>query len=259
MGASGVKLFDDDVAADVRSLFRELLQRGKTGAEATAFLVNDSHDMIGLEEEGVFWMALAAVQWEFGMLESSVLARALQVIDDRSDLKRWVDDSTLLRQRENALERLRKRLTSPQPKPKAVRLKKGPPNCPWREGDVFAYKLLSGKFVLMRVISVKRFGLDEQPLCELLDWLGAHIPDRATVAMLPIRRNKRYPSESAFHFPLRNKYLSRCKSLGFQLAPVFLDDGSYSLPLNFDKLELELDEHFGLSAKSLSTQSQTKD
>src|SRR2546423_1763192 len=47
MSASGVKLFDDDLAADVRDLFRELLQRGETGSEATPKLIQAFHSVIG--------------------------------------------------------------------------------------------------------------------------------------------------------------------------------------------------------------------
>jgi hypothetical protein len=62
MSASGVRLFDDDLAADVRDLFREYLKQGESGSQATRMLVDGFEEVIGTEEEGVFWLALAYVQ-----------------------------------------------------------------------------------------------------------------------------------------------------------------------------------------------------
>ena len=86
MGASSAKLFDDDLAADIRELFQELLQRGETAASATQALLQNFDDIIDTEEETVFWLALAAVQWEYASLQPNVRNRALKIIANGTDL-----------------------------------------------------------------------------------------------------------------------------------------------------------------------------
>jgi hypothetical protein len=173
MSASGVKLYDDDLAADVRDLFRELLQRGKTGPEATAKLIEEFHEVIGTHEDSVFWLALAAVQWEYGLLQRQLLDRALRIIEDGSDLTRWADNVRLQVERQKVLVSLAKRLKSPNSKPKTIRSKKQPPpSCDWDKGDVLAFQLQSGRFILLRVVVVHRTWVQELAVCELLDWVG---------------------------------------------------------------------------------------
>ena len=258
MGASGVKLLDDDLAADVRDLFREQLRRGASGRTATNELINLFDDVVGTEEESVFWLALAFVQWEHGLLQQRILKRAVNVIDNGTDLQRWAHDPKLQHERGKVLERLRRKLKSPQTKPKTVRPRKRlAPKCEWQSGDVFSYQLPLGNFLLMRVIEVLDNGGDDMPLCELLDWVGEDVPQESDIVNLPIRRNKRYPSESSFCFPMLKKYLARCRTLGIRTATVLRHDHGYVLPLDFRKLSEDLQEEFGMSVDAFEPQCET--
>jgi hypothetical protein len=157
MSASGPKLFDDDLACDVRELFAELLRRGKPCPEATAALVRDFDEVFGTQEEPVFWLALAAAQWEYGMLQQRLLKRVLRLIEPGVDLERWPDDARLLSQRRKALASLAERLQRPKSKPRHVyRRKRSPPHFPWERGDILAYQLPSGHFLLLRVVAMDR-------------------------------------------------------------------------------------------------------
>lgn len=256
MGASGVRLLDDDLAADVRELFRERLQRGTSGTTASKELISQFEEVIGTDEESVFWLALAYVQWEYGLLQKRILKKAQKVIDSGSDLKRWADVPKLQRQRARVLDRLRHHLASPNPRPKAVCPRKRlPRKCEWQSGDVFAFHMPSAHVLLLRVIAVPDNVGDDLPVCELLDWVGANIPNEDVIINLPIRRNKRYPSESAFTFPMLKKYLARCQSLGIRTPTVLKDDGGYVLPIDFKELPQALKEHFGMSVDAFEPQS----
>lgn len=249
MSASGAKLFDDDLACDVRDLFRELLGRGKTVAKASATLMDNFHDVLGTQEECVFWLALAAVQWEYGMLQPQLLKRALSIVDSGADLERWLDNARLLDERRKVLAFLTERLASPNRKPKRVdRKKRHPLHLEWECGDVIAYQLPSMRFILLRVVAVERNWLQELPTCELLDWNGREIPEPDAIAKLLIRRNKRYPSESTFHFPMLKKHFSRCRSLHLRLPPIMRGD-EWAIPLNFSDLPASLEEYFGMSVE----------
>ena len=258
MGASSAKLFDDDLAADIRELFQELLQRGETAASATQALLQNFDDIIDTEEETVFWLALAAVQWEYASLQPNVRNRALKIIANGTDLAHWPNNSELQRQRKKILAKLAERLQVPNSKPKQIRLrKKLPLKCDWKAGEVIAYQLASKQYILLRIISVLQSLCEESPTCELLDWLGTELPIPETIALLPIRRNKRYPSESMFSFPLLKKHLSRCRSLNLHLTPTLKDAYDYKVPLNFNDLPAELAEYFGISVENYQPQSAT--
>ena len=247
MGASGVKLFDDDLACNVRDDFHGQLQLGKTGDEATAILTKDYEDVLGTENEGVFWLALAAVQWQYGLLQPRLLERVLAIIESGSDLIRWKDDLKLLAARQKELARFATRLKSPNSSPKQIRRKtRGPVQFEWDRGDVFSYRLPSGEYLLFRVVAVERNDFQIHPTCELLDWIGTEIPNPNAIIQLPIRRNKRYASESSFSFPVLKKHLSRCRSLNLRLEPTMQGTG-WILPLNFNSLSAELNEHFGMT------------
>ena len=60
MASWGSKLYQDDVAEDVRDYYKHQLKRGKTNEEVTKELIEDNEDIISDEDEApVFWFALA--------------------------------------------------------------------------------------------------------------------------------------------------------------------------------------------------------
>jgi len=63
MGAWGVAIFSDDLAADIRSDFRELIGDGLTPSEATDLLKAEyASSLFDPHEMPVFWIALALTQ-----------------------------------------------------------------------------------------------------------------------------------------------------------------------------------------------------
>ena len=144
MGSWGAKLYQDDVAEDVRSQFKDLLHRGKTTEEITKQMIDEYSDEILDPDDGpIFWFALADTQWNLGRLMPDVREQALDLLDKGGDLARWRDeDLKLAVVRENALKELQQKLNSPQPPEKKIspyRLY----SCKWEIGDVFAYQFNS--------------------------------------------------------------------------------------------------------------------
>jgi hypothetical protein len=124
MGTWSAAIFADDVACDVRDQYLALIAEGLDGAEASHRLESEWGDVDSDPDEGpVFWIALAAVQWEYGRLEPHVAKRALAIIDGGVDLQRWEGGSSAARRR-SVLQTLRRKLMSPQPKPKRPRVRK---------------------------------------------------------------------------------------------------------------------------------------
>lgn len=220
MGAWGVALFSDDLAADVRDDFRVLIGDGLSAAEATAALRAEyASSLEDPVEAPVFWLALAVAQWKLGRLEAETLAQALQVIEDGSDLARW--DAPKDRQRRaSVLEKTRAELLSPQPRAKKVPRTIREAN-DWDVGEMIGFRLLSGNWTLLRVIGHHIDKGGRFAICELLDWQGTEFPTPEAAAQLPIRQEPVPDGLKQFLFqqPRGKADPSRVVRLGWSTPP----------------------------------------
>ncbi|WBW97425.1 hypothetical protein [Oceanirhabdus sp. W0125-5] len=146
MGIWGPKLYQDDIAEDVRYEYKDQLKRGKTNEEVTEELINSNEEIILDEDEApVFWFALADTQWNLGRLLPHVKEKAIEYLDDGSNLNKWKREGGSEKEyktREKVLRELKEKLLSPMPEEKKIsqyRLYK----CQWNVGDIFAYRLES--------------------------------------------------------------------------------------------------------------------
>jgi hypothetical protein len=191
MGAWGAAIFSDDTAADVRDAYRALLTEGYSGPKATALLLRDWRETLAEEDDApIFWLALAATQWQCGRLEARVKAKALRIIHQGSSLARWAEgDPMSLKRRQAALEKLGRQLHSPQPSPKEFRKRREPAG-DWRVGEVLAYRLRSGRLILLHIVNPGRGNLaGNAPIFAVLDWIGDTHPDEAAIQTLPLKNH----------------------------------------------------------------------
>jgi len=144
MGTWGSKLYQDDLAEDIRDYYKEQLRRGKKGEEITQELLAQYQSSISDSEDApIFWFALADTQWELGRLENEVKENALKHIFIGDNLKRWkIENPKMSKVREQIIEELRQKLLSPQPPEKKLAQYKIY-RCEWKHGDVYAYRLES--------------------------------------------------------------------------------------------------------------------
>lgn len=187
MGTWGPAIFSDDLAMDIRGQFRDLIAEGMTPQEATAQILAEyetsSEDS---DESPVFWLALAATQWQLGRLQPEVKDRALAMIEAGADVRRWQQENPKLApERLAAVHALRDRLLSPQPAPRKL-AKPFHNRTDWRPGDAIAYRLVSGRWCVLRVLHVEEDGPAQTPVVELCDWIGDE-PGRAEIERLPRR------------------------------------------------------------------------
>lgn len=143
MGAWGPKLYQDDIAEEVRDYYKDQLHRGKTGKEITQELMAQNEDIISDPDDApVFWFALADTQWNLGRLENLVKEQALKHIHTRYNLSRWEAKNTKeAKIRAKILEELHQKLLSSQPPEKKISQYKLY-HCEWKVGDVYAYQLV---------------------------------------------------------------------------------------------------------------------
>lgn len=220
MGAWGVAILSDDLAADLRGDFTDLIGDGFSTTDAVEKLIVQYRGAINDSDDGpVFWLALAATQWKLGRLEDRTRQEALRVIDSGADLLRW-DDVSLRKKRATVLARLKDQLFSPPPPPKRVPRRIRSAN-DWVVGEVVGFQLPSGKWTILRVIGHHSDKGGRSAVCELLDWTGTAPPSAELIGGLPIRRGQNAHGTSQFLFqqPRKKNDQSRVARWGIVSKP----------------------------------------
>jgi hypothetical protein len=181
MGVWRTSIFSEDTASDVRGDYRDLVGNGLAGHETSDKILREYYRQ-GESEMGVAWLALAATQRNCGRLEERVKVKALEIIESGSDWKRWTDKA-FERKRGAALSKLREQLLSPQPAiPKPFRSTSA-----WELGELIAYRLISGKWIVLRVTDFSEDKGGVYPQCEILDWIGDAVPAGDQLEGLSVR------------------------------------------------------------------------
>lgn len=137
MGTWGYKLYDNDLFSDIKGDYDTYLHRGKTPQEAVRLLCQDFIPNGG-DEEPLFWVCVADLQWRYGHLEPEIKEKALTGLPSLWDPELWTDPADQAKRKALA-EELRKKLGSPQPPPKKFsryRAKK----TKWKAGEVYSFQ-----------------------------------------------------------------------------------------------------------------------
>jgi hypothetical protein len=187
MGTWGTGLFSDDLAADVGGEFRDLIgERFTAQAALNRLQVKYKSSLRDPDEESVFWLALADTAWRLGRLEDTVLKNALRVIDSGQDLLRW-EDAVDRKKREQVLSKLRTKLQSVPPSPKPVAKPKKSSNN-WQTGELIGFRLLSDRWIVLRVIGHHEDRGGKSAVCELLNWIGESLNSLPPIDQLAIQK-----------------------------------------------------------------------
>lgn len=204
MGAWGTSLYANDAASDLRGDYIHKLRQGKSNQKAVRELMEAYQAILGdMEEEPLFWFALADTQWNYGRLLPEVKRKALFFLEQEQELNRWRESGA--RQTaawEKTRQRLREKLLSPQPPEKKVsryRLYQ----CSWQLGDVYAYRLtggyavetgFAGQYVVFRKVSEDTWWPGHViPVVQVYQWIGSEIPALDTLADLALLPQNGYP------------------------------------------------------------------
>lgn len=169
MGSWGAGIFQNDVADDVCTDYRNKLKLGKSDEQALKELLDENADYMNDDEDKFdFWFGLSSVLYDFGRLTPEVRDIALRLIDEgESDIARW-ERAADIKRRRNELEKLKNKLTSEQPPRKKLPPTK-PFTCPWQPNDVYVYRPEGfEKYVLLAVEKYIQCDADIKGLNELL-------------------------------------------------------------------------------------------
>lgn len=142
MSISIKKIFDSDLADEVRNLYIDALRRGKESCDITKQLIFDYEAaLLDDDDAPIFWLSLANTQWDMGRLEDTVKHNALVHIEKRLENQESQDNTTACTEMTvKALIGFRDKLSSPQPPQKQVKQYRLY-HTDWKIGDVFAYRL----------------------------------------------------------------------------------------------------------------------
>ena len=207
MGAWGTSIFSDDLAMDIRGEYNVLLSVGKTNEEAERLLMKAFSEILNCDDpdEDVFWFALALCEWKKGRLSEAVKKKALDALESGRDAERWntVGNEKNYEKRKKVLKEFKELILSPMPPLKKIK-KPTVHHCPYREGSLLAYRIVSNKdylqsracnmkYVLLRVLRIEKHPIsrlfdigyyNENMLVGLYNWIGSEIPDPAIVNSL---------------------------------------------------------------------------
>lgn len=214
MGVWSPSLFGDDIACDIKHEYSVLLSLLQNNNEVEKKLIEYYFDVFDTDDEPVFWFSLAFCEWKKGLLSDKVKEKALELIDNQTDLKRWGKESpSNYKKRQKVLSNLREKLLSPMPKSGKIKKASGR-RCPWKVGSLLAYQIISnektkeigmyGKFALLRVIQINKNPIskimptevyNENMLVGLYGWYGDEIPDESIVENLKFIHIEDYVSK----------------------------------------------------------------
>lgn len=165
MGIWGPKLYEDDLALDIKEDYIEKIENGVTTKKALEEIKAMYAESIeDTDESPIFWMTLADTMWELGNLTEEVKNKAIEEIEKGNNLKLWKEeaDENVYKTREKELEKLKEKLNSKMPTKKKILTKEKAQikkKNDWDIGDIYAYKLKSdwakkmgiyGRYIVLR-------------------------------------------------------------------------------------------------------------
>lgn len=196
-----MEFYDNDYTYDVQGDYINFLKLGKSNIEATNEIIEINDDFYDEQEEIIFWLALADIQWKYGRLIPKVKNKALKILEKINKEIRAKDNIT---KNEKDLLKLEEKLSSEQPPEKKLAPFKMIKSM-WNVGDIYAYKIRvsksalesdnrwHGKYVLFKVIGVIRYNIGSLPkekyyheysaVC-MYNWVGDKIPNLEKIKKL---------------------------------------------------------------------------
>ena len=161
MGTWSTKLYGNDTTSDVRDTYIEYLRKTANDEDAYRMTYDEYNELIGTDEEALFWFALADTQWEYGRLMEAVKDKALYFI---SEFLNTISEQLSKKQIaiwRNVLENLSLQLTSQMPPYRKILTPRIFVRNPWNVGDIYAYRFhsqksqkcdLYGKYIVLQKI-----------------------------------------------------------------------------------------------------------
>lgn len=185
MGTWNRRLFSNDTACDVRDTYIELLKKQYSDEEAYQKTYEEYKELLGGDEEAIFWYAIADAQWKTGRLTSEVKEKANYWIIRKGGIDLWDDRNS--KKWDFTLRELKNELDLPMPPKKMYKKPVEFITNPWSVGDVYAYQFhtkiseevgLYGKYILFEKIGNCEYYKDKYySVVKIYNRIFDNIPD----------------------------------------------------------------------------------
>ena len=161
MGTWNTGLFGNDTASDVRDTYLECLKQQFGDEDAYRRTYDEYQELMGTDEEPLFWYALALTQWKVGRLTDDVKDISLKWIERKGGLSLYEESKKVSSRWLITLEKLKENLKAVMPPRKKFRKPVEFVRNPWNVGDIYAYQFhteyskelgLLDKYILLQKI-----------------------------------------------------------------------------------------------------------
>ena len=187
MGAWNARLFSNDTTCDIKDTYKEFLIQQLSDEDAYKKTYEEYSELMGTDEEPLFWYALADTQWRVGRLMPEVKEKALKFICENGGIDEWEEIPNGSEKWKATLKKLKDTITSDMPPrkkfPKPIEFISNP----WNVGDVYAYQFHTdeavknnfyGKYILMQKIgNVEKYRSEIYSVVKFFDKLFETIPN----------------------------------------------------------------------------------
>ena len=159
MGTWGYSLYSNDTASDIRETYISFVKDKLSDEEAYEKTLEEYCELMGTDEEPLFWYTMADTMWNIGRLSTEVKNKAEFFISRKGGIEVW-EEAGKSQKWIQTLESLNSKLSSPQPKRKRLHRVMNKGNF-WSIGDVYAYRFssemskeasISNKYILLQKI-----------------------------------------------------------------------------------------------------------
>ena len=170
MGTWGPKIYEDDLAQDIKEEYEELIEEGKNNEEAIQEIcLRYKEEIEDVEESSLFWMAFADILYEHKNLTKYVKEKALKEIESGKNLEKWKREASEQDyiKRKSEIEKLREKLeiynekdNKKEKKHKEISENEKYKN-QWEIGDTYAYKIenteYKGQYLILRKVQDTKY------------------------------------------------------------------------------------------------------
>lgn len=172
MGTWGIKIFQNDDAANLRRSYREKIILGVTDEEAEQATIQEF--LIG--NHFSLWLPLAVTQWEVGRLSEKVKENALFEIEEELSALDVLWKPEHISKRRKELVNAKNQLCSQPPVRKKLRMPGWAWKCPWPVGSILQFRIrfpkennpLLDEYIMLQVLGVSQTPPGKIP-CEVIN------------------------------------------------------------------------------------------
>ena len=186
MGTWNARLFSNDTTCDVKDTYMEYLKKQLSDEEVFQKTYEEYEELIGTDEEPLFWYAMADTQWNVGRLMLDVRDKAMKYIQKEGGIELWEEVSGGAAKWRSTLQKLEDKLNTPMPPrkriPKPIEFVRNP----WNIGDVYAYQFhtkkaeehgMYGKYILFQKVGdVEYYENNVYSVVQVFDCVFDNVP-----------------------------------------------------------------------------------